>query len=125
MEQYIVTKKAELFTDQKVVVEVALENNPFRQKQIGKKVENFDRARWETDVPSLILPGLIAKFQQNELCKKVLMESHNKRIVEANPHDKFFGAGISLRDNNIWNPDKLVGRNEMGKLLVKVRDLIK
>jgi len=125
MEQFIVTKKAQLFGDQKVVVEVSKESNPFKQKQIGKKVENFDRAKWEADAPNLILPGLTAKFMQNEICKTTLLESADKRIVEANPYDNFFGAALSLRDKNIWIPDKVVGRNEMGKLLVRVRDLLK
>ena len=125
MEQYMVTKKAQLFDDQRVVVEVAKERDPFKQKQIGKQVENFDQSKWEGDALNLILPGVIAKFEQNELCKKALLATGNKSIVEANPYDNFWGAALSLRDTNLWNPEKMVGRNEMGKLLMKVRELLK
>ena len=42
-------------------------------------------------------------------------------IAEANPHDRDYGIGMALHDNNRTDTNKW-GKNLMGNLLIKIRN---
>ena len=71
-----------------------------------------------------IMPGLVSKFSQNQLLKDFLLSTGDTLLAEAS-HDKIWGAGKSLKENDLWNPDKWSGKNRLGEMLMKVRTELK
>ena len=69
----------------------------------------------------LITPGILAKFTQCPIPKSVLLNTGTRNILEANPNDLFFGVGVSLFSQHLWDKGKHKGLNIMGKVLQKVR----
>ena len=65
------------------------------------------------------------KFSQNEKLKQFLLNTKDKILAEASPHDKIWGIGMAEDDKEILNPEKWKGENLLGKALMKVRDIIK
>ena len=120
-EQFIMMSNARLFGDQESVTQIMQEKDPLKQKQLRKTIKNYDQTRWRASAPELITPGLLSKFEQNPVCKKVLLQTQQRLIIEANKHDMYFGAGISLRDPSIWTTDSFNGQNIMGNMLTTVR----
>ena len=59
---------------------------------------------------------------QNPDLAKVLKGTGNSMLVEANPFDPFWGAGVSLASTDLWNPTKWKGANKLGRMLVELRD---
>ena len=121
-EQYIMACKARLFDDQESVVKIMQEEDPVKQKRLGKNVENFDEAHWKSCAQELIVPGLLEKFKQSPVCNKILKETNQRAIFEANPSDNFFGVGMSLHASGVWTASNFPGKNIMGKVLTIVRD---
>ena len=97
------------------------EHLPYRQKQLGRKVKHFKKQTWMKTVESILLKGVQTKFCQNKKILKYLLKTGSSSIVEASPWDHFYGAGIPLNDDQIWNPT-LWGRNLLGSTLESVRD---
>ena len=125
LEQYIMVEKARNFGDQQVVVRITKESNPVKQKQMGKTIKGFHKQDWEDVAKEKILPGMLAKFTQNETCRNVLLNTGDNLHIEGNPHDLFFGAGVPLHSPDIWQPSKYKGENVMGKMLQRVREQVK
>ena len=125
LEQFIMVQKARTFGDQNAVVNIMKESLPSRQKHIGKTILGFEKQEWEKVAQEKILPGMMAKFQQNEACRKMLLSTGENQLIEANPHDLFFGAGVSLRSIDLWQTSKHPGKNIMGKMLHRVREKLK
>ena len=73
----------------------------------------------------ILIPGLISKFEQCNECKEMLLRSGTRIIVEANPHDTFFGVGVSVHSPAVWDSRKHKGKNIMGKMLQIVRAKLK
>ena len=68
---------------------------------------------------------MYAKFSQNQELASFLTKTGTTVLVEANPTDRYWGAGIPLRDNNIFDKDKWKGQNKAGQVLSRVRQSIK
>ena len=122
MEQYAIVQKARVFGDQGTVIKVMKETNPIKQKQLGRNIRGLDEKQWLSQAEEKLLPGLTGKFEQSTDCKDLLMKTNNNIIIEANPNDKFFGAGVSLYSPDLWIVSKHPGKNIMGKLLQRVRN---
>ena len=58
------------------------------------------------------------------MCRAMLLATGDRLIVEASPHDTFWGVGIGLDDVRLWNRKCHGGKNRMGQLLMTVRDEI-
>ena len=68
--------------------------------------------------------GLKAKFEQNITLRESLKATDDSVIMEANPADTYWGAGLSLNNQDIWDLTKWKGQNKLGKLLSEVREEI-
>ena len=123
-EQFIMAEKARHFGDQEAVMAIMNEEEPAKQKQISKLIKKIDKDRWQASAQEIILPGLIAKFEQCKPCKDMLVKTGARDIIEANPHDCFFGVGVSMHSPTIWDASSYKGKNIMGKMLKVVRGKI-
>ena len=75
-------------------------------ENIDKQTKNWDEIK--VDIMEKLLR---AKLEQNPYVKKKLLETEEYRICEDSPKDSFWGIG----------PDRK-GRNELGKLWMKLRE---
>jgi hypothetical protein len=121
MEQYLMEAKALDFDDTDTAAQIMRSSDPVQQKSLGKKVANFDRDSWRKKVPEILIRGLRAKFGQNDYCKSFLQNTGQKVIGEANAYDRFFGIGLGLKSEHVWDQSKW-GHNLLGKTLMELRN---
>ena len=63
-----------------------------------------------------------AKFQQNRTRMDYLKSTAPKMLVHANAHDQVWANGLAITDKNTLNPVNYKGNNELGKLLMDIRN---
>lgn len=66
-----------------------------------------------------------AKFYQNSSLRKTLIQTENKILVEASLYDKICGIGLDENNPKILEPNNWNGLNLLGKVLMRVRDILK
>ena len=119
-EQYIMAQKALAFWDNDAFFEI-LKSEPKTAKAIGKKVKKYSDKVWSAIRPQVVRRGIRAKFQQNDDLRKCLLDTGDKILVEAAPHDSIWGIGMDATDPDITVPSKWKGQNLLGKTLMRVR----
>jgi len=120
-EQYMMYHKAMLFLDRETAKKILRSNNPKEQKQLGRKVKNFNERVWNHKKVSTVYWGNELKFKQNEECKSQLMETVKTTLVEASPYDKVWGIGLSKRDKRAHDRCEWKGLNLLGEILTLIR----
>lgn len=74
------------------------------------------REDWNRVKVDVMRQLVCAKFEQNPTLAERLLATGDAELIEDAPWDKFWGSG-QFRN---WDPE--VGRNELGKILMQVRD---
>lgn len=118
-EQYMMYQKALLFNDYKTAQLILKEKIPKKQKNLGRRVKNFDEKVWNKYRSMIVLNANMFKFSSNNELKKILLSTKNEKIFEASPFDPIWGIGISKEDAESGIPYK--GDNLLGKCLENVR----
>ena len=122
VEQFYHYKKAELFEDTDLADAILkTADNPSKVKSMARKVKNFDGNTWRQEHVRIMKEGLRCKFQQNPGLKAKLSATRNKKLVEASPYDKYWGAGLSLHDPKLKDQTQWPGKNKLGDLLCDLR----
>lgn len=86
--------------------------HPGKAKRMGRKVTL--RSDWE-DVKLKVMEDICrAKFTQNEELKKKLIDTGNAALIEGNTWNDTF-----------WGVCNGVGENNLGKILMKIREELK
>ena len=124
-EQYMMAKKALLFRDKEAHNKIMNSKDPSYQKQIGRKVKNFDVDKWNSKCRDYVYEANYAKFTQNTKMLEELLSTGNKEIVEASPEDKIWGIGLHQHDQRAWDKETWLGTNWLGEAIMKVREDIK
>ena len=123
-EQFLQHHKALLFEDEVTAAAIMAAPTPGECKALGRKVANFNPAKWRQDAKQIMTYGLKAKFDQNPLCSLTLKSTKNSKLVEASPYDSLWGVGLALKNQDLANPDLWKGNNLMGTLLEDLRKTI-
>ena len=123
-EQYMMAKKAECFGDAEILEKILATKDPKKMKDLGRRVRDFDADFWDEIKFGASLNANYLKFSQNEDLREFLLSTKNKILVEASPHDKIWGIGMSANEQNAQNPVKWRGQNLLGFALMRVRDEI-
>ena len=123
-EQYMMAKKALLFGDYESLEKIMNSNSPKDQKQFGKEVKGFDKATWETYCKKYVEDANYAKFTQNKKMLDELIDSGNRKLVEASPQDKIWGIGMAENHPDILDESKWKGTNWLGEAIMVVRTRI-
>ena len=121
-EQWMMEHKALHFGDHEVAAQIMTCTDPAQIKALGRKVRGFDDAKWDTVKFKIVVKGNTLKFSQNSGFKTRLASTGDKIIVEASPHDKVWGIGLSKEDAIKTNPSDWPGQNLLGLALMEVRD---
>ncbi len=124
-EQYMMSQKAKLFKDEEIYQLILKESSQAKIKKYGRQIKNFDETEWNKNKVRIVVEGNILKFSQNEDLKQFLIETGDKILVEASPHDKIWGIGMDANNPDVYDPNKWKGENLLGFSLMQVRDIIK
>lgn len=124
-EQYMMAKKAELFDDEDTLKKIMATDSPHEQKALGKKVKNFNKAKWEAVAKEVVYRGCLAKFNQNPDLKAFILSTEDQVLVEASPTDTIWGIGLAENDPRALDPNQWKGTNWLGEVLMDVRDTIR
>jgi ribA/ribD-fused uncharacterized protein len=104
--------QAQKTMDEKERKRIAGLRTPADAKRAGQKLKL--RPNWEKDKISVMEAIVYAKFEQSEDLQKRLLDTFNAELEEGNNWgDKFWGVVGGF------------GRNELGKILMRVRERIK
>ena len=122
VEQFYMYSKASHFHDHSTALEIMKSENPILAWSLGKKMKGFDQENWRSVQNAFMKSGLNAKFQQNPELGKYLEDTADCMLVEANPHDSYWGVGLPLHGAGTWQQELWKGKNMLGKLLMEVRE---
>jgi ribA/ribD-fused uncharacterized protein len=119
--QYIMYKKALLFDDEAIAHKIMNSSSPARHRSLGKQVSGFDKKKWHEHCLTYSLEGNLAKFSQNPILRKALLQSAGKSFAEASPYDRVWGIGLSLSNPKIHDRANWRGKNWAGESLEAAR----
>ena len=123
-EQFIQSKKAELFGDQLSYDEIMKSDDPRQMKQMGKRIKGYKDAEWKRQSSDIIMECVRNKVYSHKEIQDYLLATGDKIIGEGTP-DPHFGVGIHIGDSRVLNLDEWTGNNIMGKALMETRSEIK
>ena len=63
-----------------------------------------------------------AKFQNNPELLAYLKSTIPLTLVHANAHDKIWANGLAINDPDTLNPAKWKGKNQLGDILMAIRN---
>jgi hypothetical protein len=121
-EQYMMAEKAKLFGDEEVRELILASTDPKEQKELGRRVKNFDSAKWEANCKEIVYKGCYLKFTQNLKLLDFMLETRGTLLVEASPYDKIWGIGLGEDDPRIHDKRNWQGKNWLGIVLTQLRD---
>lgn len=124
-EQWMMYAKAMLFGDKVIAKQILAEPIPREQKALGRKVKGFVSEVWDQECFAIMVKGCLQKFLQNPHLKEQLLATDDLILVEASPHDTIWGIGMDENHPDATNPDKWLGQNLLGLVLMEVRRLLR
>ena len=88
-------------------------------KNLAHNIIGYDHTRWKEVAKEQCAKGITAKFLQNPLLQKMLLETGDKVIVEC-CKDQVWGTGVPLHDGKCL--DELLWSNQgiMGEILEQI-----
>jgi hypothetical protein len=121
-EHWMMLQKALLFGDTAVAREILASSELGEVKALGRKVANFEEEKWVAERYRIVVEGNIRKFRAHEEMRGKLLETGDKRLVEASPRDRIWGIGFGHR--NALRQQQRWGLNLLGQALEEVREAI-
>lgn len=120
-EQFMMWKKAKIMEDEESADLISKTTSPYKVKQLGRKVRNFDQKLWDRKKIEVMVEALTFKFN-NSARIDLLLSTGDAIIAEASPYDKIWGIGLDASDPNSKDQEKWKGQNLLGKCLMTVRE---
>lgn len=120
-EQFMMAEKARKFNDTAALAAIMGETDPFKQKKLGRAVKNFVKEEWDAACRPVVYRGNLAKFEQNDELKKLLLATGDAILVEASPVDRIWGIGLAPNHPSVCDPTKWRGTNWLGEAIMQVR----
>lgn len=124
-EQAFMYAKAKLFNDSSSMTAILKEARPYQAKQLGRGVQGFNQAIWDQYKYQLMLEVNIAKYEQFEDYREVLINTGDKVLVESNGKDRIWSCGLYASDSRIKDSRKWTGQNLLGSILMDIRSMYK
>ena len=123
-EQFMMAEKARVFGDAEALEQILDTSSPREHKRIGRRVRGFDEAEWDRVCRGIVYRGNLAKFEQNDRLCAALLETGDRVVAEASPHDLIWGIGFHESEPEAHRPELWRGRNWLGVALMQVRAVI-
>ena len=94
--------------------------DPTQQKRLAKSVKKDEK--WNTMSQEYMMNGLRAKFTQNPSLRNILLRTGTNLLAEASQYDTYWGIGLALESTDKASITNWKGQNNMGKLLIQLRE---
>lgn len=91
---------------------IRMAESPMKAAELGRTRKIKIRKNWDKIKDQIMHEAVLAKFEQHEALKALLLSTENAKLVEASENDSYWGEG---RDRK--------GLNKLGKILMKLRTL--
>ncbi len=124
-EHFMMAEKARRFGDVEARARIIATTNPAAVKKLGRTVSGFWKPVWLEARWDIVVRGNLAKFGQHPELKAFLLQTGDRVLVEASPHDRIWGIGMAASDADAENPAKWKGLNLLGFALMEVRERLK
>lgn len=85
-------------------------SSPMKAAELGRSRKFKIRKNWDNMRDNIMYDALRAKFTQHQELQDLLCATEGNLLIEASPHDSYWGEGLDRK-----------GTNRLGKLLVKLR----
>ena len=121
VEQFLMFQKALLVKDDETAGKIMASQNPKEHKYLGRTIKGLQKELWDSKRDAIMKTALEAKFEQNVACRAFLQNTAPNRLAEASPNDRYWGIGLGLRDQNIWDNKQWKGQNKLGEMLMEIR----
>ena len=121
----MMASKARLFGNDTALSAILATKDPREQKRLGRHVRLFDPELWRSEYEHIVLHGNHAKFSQNEEMRLAHIQTGDRRLAEASPHDTLWDIGLSARDPRASSPDSWCGQNLLGQPLENAREILR
>ncbi|WP_231374028.1 NADAR family protein [Aureivirga marina] len=106
--------QAQKFEDKKYQEKIRNVVSPMKAAELGRTRKVKIRRNWDKIKDNIMYEVVFAKFSQHEELKKLLLSTESKKIIEHTENDSYWGDG----GNGL-------GKNKLGKILMKVREKLK
>ena len=111
-----------LFKDQETAAKIVATQEPREQKALGREVSNFNDQVWKDNCKDIVRTANRAKFDQNPALMEALLATAGTTLVEASPHDRIWGIGLSANNKKALDRATWRGTNWLGEILTQIRD---
>ena len=122
VEQFMMYHKAVCFQDRMIAEQILATNDVARIKELGRTVSGYNDNIWNGVRQLIVYEGLLAKFSQQEILKKKLLETKDAILAECAVHDDVWGIGLSMKDERRFDISQWKGKNLLGYTLMMVRN---
>ena len=106
--------QAQKFQDKAYREKIRKANSPALAARLGRDRKKKLRKDWESVKVSVMTEALLAKFNQHEELKDLLLQTGDARLVEHTVNDSYWGDGGNG-----------TGKNMLGQILVRIREKIR
>lgn len=125
VEQFMMYHKAVCFQDRTIAEQIMATNDVVHIKELGRTVTGYNDNIWNGVRQLIVYEGLLAKFSQQDLLKKQLLETKDAILAECAVHDGVWGIGLSMKDERRFDISQWKGKNLLGYTLMIVRNHVK
>ena len=119
-EKVMMASKARLMGDEAAVGHIMATTKPEDAKELGRRIVPWDEALWQAERFGIVTRGAELKFSQNPQLREWRLQTDDTTLVEASPHGKAWGIGLSIADAE--KGAKWRGTNLLGRALGVVRE---
>ena len=102
------------FNNIEIINKIINSETPKEASNIGRDRNNIRIDNFKDIKDKIMFEGCLEKFRQNKDIRSKLIETRNKDIREMTINEYYWGIG-----------DNLTGKNTIGKILMKVREIVK
>ena len=125
MEQFMMYQKAMYFHDAEKAQHILATDDVSLIKEYGRQVAGNKESIWNGIRQIVIYEGLIAKFSQNSVLCKQLLDTQDAILAECAVKDLIWGIGLSMKDAKRLEIAQWRGQNLLGYALMMVRNRLK
>lgn len=125
VEQYYHAQAAKSVSRMDLASEIMQQKDPAQHKRTTGRIMREKGNEWrKTHGIGIMKKALELKFTQNLALRDHLKKTNTKVLLEANRHDAFWGIGKGLWEKDVCDSSKWIGQNQLGKLLMELRETI-
>jgi ribA/ribD-fused uncharacterized protein len=118
-QHYYETLKARQYHDCEAVQLIAQTRSPKQAADIGSCICQFDETTWKSD--EAMEEAMRHVFERCYVPRRFLKETGDDELVFASKFQMHWGTGIEADSHELNVPERWPGRNQLGKILMKIR----